>query len=489
MKRATVILLILATLASFFACSGGNEVPVSAADSETSAAEGSEAAEETTVAGRPALNLPVRDYEGASFTIISYPKGDSGTWHQFSEFGTDQESTGDLINDAVYSRNMAVESRFNVSIGNIENKNVADTVKSASLAGDNEFDIALAYIDESLKLAQSGLLNDFKKLDMLDLSAEWWEQSIISDLGIGKKTYVLSGDILISSEELLNFVGFNKQLFRDYKIDDPYTAVIDGLWTLDMLSDISKKITNDADGDGQLTGNDVYGAAHDHSIAYYVFSSTGEKVASLDSSGKPELTINTTTALNAIEKIGKIYSDPQTMLMITSLKGSWTESREMFVDNRIAMLVSSMYVLQSRRNMISDFGILPIPKYDENQKNYYHTPATHVTQCLSMPIINTDFEKTGLILEALAYESEATLVKAYYDYNLQTKISRDEESGDMLDIIFGSIFYDVGLVFGWGGMKDIIIKSIKNPGSFASLFTAAETKAQTELEASYELFK
>jgi len=111
-----------------------------------------------------------------------------------------------------------------------------------------------------------------------------------------------------------------------------------------------------------------------------------------------------------------------------------------------------MRVVEWYRGMESDFGILPLPKYDENQDNYYSVVNPYTGALLGVPKSADDFERVSVILEALAAEGKYTLQPAYYDVVLQRKYTRDEESGEMLDLIFGSRVYDVGAVYAFGGV-------------------------------------
>jgi len=491
MKKRVSMLLLCAMLASaLISCGSASD----SGNSETTANAPSDTTAETTAAEtepeRQALNLPAKDYDGATFSILAYTKAEIGKGGQFSEFGYDSESAGDLMNDAVHNRNMIIENRFNVTVENIENDKAGNALKTSVLAGDNDYDIALPYIDESMKIAQEKLLVDLNTLEYLDLEAEWWDQAMREDLSIGGKQYIATGDILVSSEELMNFIGLNKEMARNYDIGDLYQLANDGLWTLDAMAEASRKVTHDANGDGVMDKNDIYGGSHATHISYYLFSSTGQRIAQLDDNGVPQLTLNQPRSIEVVEKLAEIYADPQAMLLVTKLPDTWTDNRLMFIDNQIMLQIGSMYVLQTRREMISDFGILPIPKYDEHQEDYYHMPATQLTQCITVPITNPELEMAGILLEAFAYESKDTTVKAYYDYNLQTKISRDEESKDMLDIIFNSCFYDIGIVFNWASMKtSVVTAAVESPGTFASKYTAAEASAKAAIEASYEFFK
>jgi hypothetical protein len=104
------------------------------------------------------------------------------------------------------------------------------------------------------------------------------------------------------------------------------------------------------------------------------------------------------------------------------------------------------------RNMDSDFGIIIHPKYDESQtgyQNYVGAPPV-----LGVPVSASDIERTGMVLEALCYESTDTVIKAYYDVLLKTKISRDDESEGMLDIMFKNRFYSIADTYYKGEIHD-----------------------------------
>ncbi|MHB1152225.1 MAG: hypothetical protein ACYC00_07915, partial [Eubacteriales bacterium] len=176
---------------------------------------------------------------------------------------------------------------------------------------------------------------------------------------------------------------------------------------------------------------------------------------------------------------------------VSEMKGvenGWTEVNNMLIDNRLLFRLANIYNIKQFRDMIDDFGILPGPKFDESQENYYHLISTHASLGISVPITQTDPERVGLLLEALAYES-AEVAKAHYDVTLTGKFARDEESLVSLEIIFNSKVYDIGKVFGWGSLGDVIDNAVKQGGNFASLYEKSITRAQTALDESYALFR
>ena len=86
------------------------------------------------------------------------------------------------------------------------------------------------------------------------------------------------------------------------------------------------------------------------------------------------------------------------------------------------------------RESDTEFGILPLPKYDESQTGYY-TTSRDGRSMFVIPVDVKDADFAGLITEALAVASNKYVVPAYYDVTLKTKTARDDESSEMLDII------------------------------------------------------
>jgi hypothetical protein len=111
--------------------------------------------------------------------------------------------------------------------------------------------------------------------------------------------------------------------------------------------------------------------------------------------------------------------------------------------------------------METDFGILPLPKYDEEQEQYHDLVSLWAANMISVPKSLSDQERTGIIIEALSAESMYTLTPAFYDVVLKTKAARDEDSAAMLDLIFEARAFELGNLYAWGGLLDL-------PGSLSA---------------------
>lgn len=101
--------------------------------------------------------------------------------------------------------------------------------------------------------------------------------------------------------------------------------------------------------------------------------------------------------------------------------------------------IQLMYTTMMLRKGDLDFGILPTPKYDETQDKYYsyiHNKSSYT----AVPKINSDLEKTGILLEDMAYYSYKIVRPDFFDIMLDGKVARDEESTKMLDYVYENTY-------------------------------------------------
>jgi hypothetical protein len=140
--------------------------------------------------------------------------------------------------------------------------------------------------------------------------------------------------------------------------------------------------------------------------------------------------------------------------------------------------------------MDSDFGILPLPKYDERQENYRSLVNPYTGVMLGIPKSVNDLDRTGMILEAISAESRYTLQPAYYDMNLKIKNTRDTDSEAMLDIIYDTRYtlYDIAEIYNFGDFVGTIRRVPTHDGNanYASQFEKFEAKMQKDIDKTIE---
>ena len=478
--------LLMSSALSAAACGSepgtSSQTPSGAPSDETEQTQDTAAAE--TEPQYPAL--PAADLGGREFRILVYTRGDPGTWFQYLDFGWSDELAGDLVNDAVMNRNMAVEEKYNVSIVSNGVTDAVATAKKSISAGSDDFDVFEPYCDSAYGMAGQGMLVNIYDLPHLELEADWWDKAVQRDLSLLGRLYVITGDASMFDEELSYVVYYNQALAKQFEIEDCYSLARDGKWTIGKMSELGRTVTHDLNGDGTLGDEDVYGVVTNYDVGRSWFFAMGGRMCTLDDNGDPKLTIADSHSQTAFEAISTMMNDGEVSRMVAKFRDSWDGAISGMKENRVLFLPGSLYDITGYRAMEDDFGVLPYPKLDESQDSYYNYVASHVGPVISVPMTNTDLDSTGLILEALARESAEVIVNNYIELNLMTKVARDDASAEMMRLIFATKRYDLACSYNWGKITNIVAPSCKDASTFqsnlAKLLPAAESDMQKTLD-------
>lgn len=492
LKKIICAALAISMAAPLAAC-GGTTASVETTIAETTAAD-TTTAETTTLYA----NLPDADYDGETtkiFVAYNVEGGDTGVGTYKGEFAVD-ELNGDVINDARYSRNLKIEERFNTTIQcydyNVETNQscihdpVVKALNTLIMSGDNDYAFMLLPGYSVSNMVLNGQMIDLYNVPNLDFDMPWWDQKANESLTVLNHLYYTTGDISTADNDATCTVLFNKVIAENYNIPNLYDEVTNGKWTTDLFYELCKGVSADVDGNNEWTSDDRYGAMVWDDCCMAVVNSAGVKCASVNSEGLIELTLNTEKAVTALENFVNFGRDT-TQCFQYQRQGSASDTLalQMFSNNQTLFFMQLMQIVPKLRDMEADFGIIPFPKYDEAQDEYYNTVGSWHSVFFCIPMGSMDLEKSGVIAEALACEGMYTVTDAYYDVTLKTKAARDEESSAMLDIIFETRVYDLGWYYQFGMYNEAVMNMFRlsqKETDFASMYAKAESKAQASVD-------
>ena len=426
--------------------------------------------------------LDIQNFNGYEFRILTR-KGMLA--EQYVE-----EQTGDIINDAIYSRNATVEALYNVKITATEtNASGANTeAVSTILAGDDAYDIILSHYRSSFSYATQELLINYNDVKSLKLDNPWWSQDIRESCNVNGNLYVIDGDISLHRLSYAMTLYFNKRLFDDLGMDYPYQLVLDGKWTFDEFTKMVKRGAKDLNGDGLMDPeNDRYGfetSVWQSPIS--ILYSGGNRIYGKDAKGVPIITLTKKSstgnmAVDIMNDYFALLTSNNAVCKGEKVASKYTKiySHSLFTEGRALFNDYGLSAAQGRRNMEDDFGILPIPK--KTEKDNYATIVNGHASLVLMPITVEDPERTGAIMEALCAIGSKDVVPAFYETSLKTKFARDYESEEMIDIIKDSIIYDLGYltINRFNSVGHDIAESGED---FMTFFAARETTAKEDLK-------
>ena len=410
-------------------------------------------------------DIPEADYNGHEFTVLVSVNGEISLLNDFHA----EEETGDVINDAIYRRNIFVEDTYNVKICDIEmpasdgmdRPAAQKLIKNAVAAGDTTYDAAMLSGYATAALTQGGFLMDLNDMAPIDLNKPWWDQRANRDLMIKNRMFYTTGAISNVVNRATYAVLFNKQMIKDYGLQSPYELVNSGAWTYDKLIEMAVNVTQDLNGDGKFEFEDKIGALVWDDTMMGIVNSIGEKCAVLNNNGEIELTLYNERTMKVFETyMDFVMSDNA----LTYQRQDWdsTKSDAMFENNQSLFFLQIIELVVRLRAMEIDFGVVPYPKLDASQESYYNTVGSWHSGFICVPTGQADVSRTGAVLEAMAAESMYTLLPAYYDIALKGKYVRDEESEEMLDLIFSTKVFDLGWIYQIGGYNERIMDQLRN---------------------------
>lgn len=454
MQRVSALTLAaLLAAASLWAC---GDAPAAEAQhtSAVTAAEGTQTDAPTIYDA-----LPVQDYGGYEFRVLNNTSN-----FAYTNFGLEGQ-TGEALDDVIYERNSKVEELLNISLtvtdmGWEDNQAAINTTVPA---GEDAYDIYFNELHFVLGQALNGYLIDYTEIDTIDFSNVWWNKAAIESASIGNAIYAAFGDLHLMYYECFFPIVFNKKILTDLDLDDPYQLVKDGKWTLDVMMSMMMEAKQDLDGDGKWTVADQYPiGVWEHNVNGLLVSANADLLVK-NSENLPVWEGLNEHYLNVYGKlVASAFADKTNNVANASGFKSENGSEVLHVmmqEGKVLFYIEPLGSVKKMRNVDYEIGVVPMPKYDEAQKDY-RSYIYHGAGSMGIPKTNSDTARTGVIAEYLSAYSHETVKETYFNETLDFKYIQDEEGQQMLDIIFSNGTVDLTAVYGWGDVQGVVRKQL-----------------------------
>ncbi len=478
------VVLLIAAIAVISGCGSEEEEDpgVTAGTFEDTA----DVTEKTLASDEP--DLPDIDLGGKEYRFLV--RFDTSAYNDFWVYVEDMN--GEVVNDAVFERNRAVEERFNIDITALLSPDSSTIAEKSILAGENNF---FAVWDCKTTLAygiQKNIYLDISNLPYADFTAPYWDKNAVEQLSIAKKLYMMPSDISMSNLTAPRFLYFNKRILENYGLTSPYEYVADDCWTLDNFLPMVAAVSSDLDGDGKMTRADEFGMLSEDGVAngniLYFLVGCGVRATTNDEDGIPQISFFNDKTQTIIDKVAVVFKDKKCTIEYhrcaegadySQYKHLFEYCRSLFAAGHFLFVQNGCYETIQFNDMEDDYGIVPNPKYDESQKEYYHR-TDPLNTLMAIPATNVDLENTGMILEWMSWKSHYTVLPAYYETTIKLKRQRDETAIEMLDIIKGSMYYEIADIFGLD-VSGVIWDSYSS-GNLASTYARKEKSMQKNID-------
>ncbi len=478
-RTTAFVFAFLFAFMSFTACAEAGE---EAADGVTA---GTEAETEPELS---ALNILDRfenaDMDGRTMRVMT-SNSINGTI--YAQTAPEEHMTADIVNDALWERDRMLETKFNARILYILKETdeglLYGSASKSVTAADDSFDVLIGSVTAtSIPMMNKGFLFDLARVPHLDFSNPWWNRNIADAFAVSGVRYLGVGDFSPRNMLSANVLIFNLRKFDDRGLTYPYADVREGKWTLDRFLALIKDAAADTDGDGMIGTGDFFGLNCDSTAVHSFYYGCGQTLVSM-ADGGPVINCTTDRAYTVIEKLGGMFASAD--VDASTYKKDTYGPNNSFMSGNALFNCMVVIDLTTFRDCEDDYGVLPLPKYDGEQKNYYANANCAALAALTVPktLPEQSLEDIGLFTEAMTALSRYKGIPEAFENTLLTKLTRDEDSVEMLRLAADSLTLDLGYAFDMGGIKTALRESVEKNTGFAAKIASIEEKIRSEAEA------
>ena len=452
-KRILACLLAaLMTMPMLVACgdTGASETTADAAPVETTPAE----TEPELLSGIPAGTT----FGGETINIWYTTKSISVAETYLDLAG---ENSGETLDDAIYYRNIEVEDMLDVKLNYFDSQVTTDqtgaTLEKLVMAGDTTYDMFSLIQWNAAKYCYRNMYYNMKDAPYISFDAPWWNYEYMKEMTIGEdKVYCLVGDVHVDSTRCMNCVYYNKNLYLDYYGDGDgmYDVVLEGKWTFDLLQQYAGEVWMDVNGNNVADIEDQLGySLNDYNNIDGIMFACGVRATTRDENDTPVLALMTERGVDTLKKAYDVFYNTvggKGMGLLEYSTSEYEEDvmfRDKFGEGTTMFYFGFFYSAESLRDMDDAYGIIPYPKLDEDQENYYAI-AHDIISIMTLPVNCTKVETASAVLEALAYLGYQNVLPAYYESLLKAKYVRDAKSAQMIELIRENFITDIAYVYG-----------------------------------------
>lgn len=400
-----------------------------------------------TTAGPEYTAPEIIDFDGYEYRIYAFEEG----YGYLGNFAV-EEDTGDTVVSAIYNRNLKVEDMYNVKISVAVKTDVMTQMQKCAISGDDFADLTSYCIrwqyQNNLYESAANLLN----IETLRLESPWWDQDFNNEFTVNGILQSSVGDIIGTDEVCTTAYLYNKRIFEDvgHTSDELYGSVEKGEWTVERLVGYCSETTADINGDAKMDKNDRWGSSYDTGTMWILFVGSGYSTMQKTSSGEYEMTFDSEKGYDVFKRSLTLFDKNTSIHLETG-----AEAISAFKNGHTLFIPFLLGNNNQLRDMEDDYGIIPVPKYEAAQEQYY-SEASIWTNTVYIPVMVSDLSRTGLITESLAYESQFDFQKAIYDVMLMEKYARDLQSQKMLELIFSTKKWSLDIAADISGLRSIL---------------------------------
>ena len=480
----SLVMVLLMLVCCFAACGDKDDTkdPVTT----TNKPSGPSDETEPPLTGEELVYLPKDKNYKKREIILGAPARNQGGVANFCH----EEGAEDVINLALHERELLLDDKFGIIL-TLDTKRdslgiLSQLTRTAS-SQSSDYDLAFMATPDSMTAAMSGRLTNLLSLEPLNLEACYYDQRIRQDFRINDMLFQMTGDFVLYDELVTMGVLYNDTIYKDLGLYEekgtPYEMVRTYTWTYDVMWEMASRYT--VNEDSMFDINDKVGILSEEQGGYYFFMGSGIRPINNKNGEVSIAFLDSTTydrATSVLEVLMLYFSNkdcciPQRDFAADAPVRDYSAHTQMFTGDQALFRTSSLSTTLNRMpDMVSDFGILPIPMYEETQRAYYCWVNGYANWPLTVPKFAEKQTELAEITEIFAYYSrfggDESLYEAFFERLSLAKICRKPEDRAMFALIFENTVFDLdqalqlmnvhGAVSGFVGNKTTVSASTLN---------------------------
>lgn len=462
-KNISIIALILSLVIALTAFVGCNEGASTGTEGSGETNAQTDAAKENdSVAGNESENATVietESVEGTETTPEDKPEiseKDYGAEYFLHIHGDvnppnyywAEEREGDVLSEAIYDRQAKIADYLGVEVVGVrtlaEGKYL-EPFKTAVKNKDGSVHTLLThnYIGIT-SLVSENFLTDFNTIDTINLEADYWNIDFMDSISVKDHRYLGFSDFNIL---YTNVVSLNKTILEKYSdaLDESlYSMVYNYRWTLDKMISLANLVHVDETGDGK-TSDDTFGITGLQAVPFVNFLHASD-INIVELNEKGEYVVSVYNSINSVKTTTLVDK----LLELAKSDCAWfwafgASSTVPFVTNRVLMTLAPSYELPNYLNYDINFGVLPYPLFDEQQKDVGYR-SLQWGGYIAIPSYVDNMEMATETLEMLSYFSKDVNL-AFYEKLLGKQVADSVDDRNMLTIIWDGVCSDFGQTY------------------------------------------
>lgn len=383
----------------------------------------------------------------------------------------EQNSENDMLSYATYQRNQKIQKDYNCKIQQIDSVGSQLEHLLACYANGDGYDLTIITAKPAAQAATYNLLRDLNSTTYLDLSHPSYDQNSINEFTVSNKLYFLSGDMNISTIEVLPVSLVNMLLYRelsdsiveefagDITYANIYNIVTSQKWTMETMMKIAQLANIDVDvTDGPLnavTDLDAIGYyQYLYSPVWYFYGSSG-RITTKNDVGTPKFSLESSNGQAIYNHLFDKFNRNHNTQWLP--QGGSDTVNSNFLTGNVLFTDSTLFNVRTEIYWEAEFeyGLLPIPVLEEGmdyQSVVYFNNWAHLW---AIPQRVNNQEYAERLMQIMATYSTETTMDAYYR-TVYLSVASNNGSRQTIDTILNSMVYDVALLYSWGGIDNWI---------------------------------